>query len=139
MLQVAIVYMRDRALRCHASFVLVDSYYYKILAKCMLFGLVSEPIFALWRSFPQPRHVIYLDVDPATAWRRSGEGARLNAFEHYGGQGGREPFERFQADLRTLILREIRGLPVSALTARDDVDATAKVVVATVRQVIENE
>lgn len=118
LLQTSVVYLRDHTLRAAPGRqVITDSYYYKVLAKCVLKGLVNESIFAWWRSFPPPTRVIYLDVDPETAWLRSGEGLRLNPFEYYGEAPTREGFHRFQADLRRLMLREVGPLPVNVLTA----------------------
>jgi thymidylate kinase len=81
--------------------------------------LGNESLFAWWRSFPRPRQVIYLDVDPVTAWRRSGEGSRLNTFEHYGDVPTWEGFRRFQADLRRLMAEEIGAIPVDVLSESD--------------------
>jgi thymidylate kinase len=120
LLQTAVVYLRDQVMCADRERpVVVDSYYYKILAKCVLTGLANEVLFAWWRSFPRPRQVIYLDVDPATAWRRSGEGAQLNFFEHYGDAPTWESFRRFQTDLRRLMVAEIGPVPMEVLSEAD--------------------
>lgn len=120
LLQTAVVYLRDQIMCADGERpIIVDSYYYKILAKCMLTGLVNEPLFAWWRSFPRPRQVIYLDVDPATAWRRSGEGYQLNAFEYYGDTPTWESFRRFQTDLRRVMVEEIGSIPMEELSESD--------------------
>lgn len=125
LLQTSVVYLRDEALRAApGQSVVVDSYYYKILAKCVLTGLVNENLFAWWRTFPQPSQVIYLDVDPDTAWRRSDEGARLNPFEHYGARPTRAGFREFQADLRRLMIQEIGVVPMTVLDEPDRVEQT---------------
>lgn len=122
LLQTAVVYLRDQVMCADRDRpVVVDSYYYKILAKCVLTGLVNEFLFAWWRSFPRPRQVIYLDVDPATAWRRSGEGSQLNFFEHYGDAPTWESFRRFQTDLRRLMVSEIGPVPMEVLGESDGV------------------
>lgn len=132
LLQTSVVHLRDQTLRAAAGRpVITDSYYYKILAKCILKGLINESLFAWWRSFPPPRQVIYLDVDPDTAWLRSGEGARLNPFEYYGEAPSREGFRRFQTDLRELMLREAGGTTVRMLAAPFGIEQA----VATVRDV----
>lgn len=124
LLQTSAVYLRDQALASGSDRpVVVDSYYYKILAKCVLTGHANESLFAWWRSFPQPRQVIYLDVDPATAWRRSGNGARLNSFEHYGQAPTWEGFRRFQADLGRLLRAEIGAVPAIVIGESEDVGA----------------
>ncbi|MFF7022894.1 hypothetical protein ACFY97_18070 [Streptomyces klenkii] len=129
LLQVGVVYLRDRALAGPAGrTVLLDSYYYKVLAKCRLLGLDGDRAFRWWRTFPQPRGVVLLDVDPADAWRRSGEGALLNPMEHYGTAGTRAEFLRFQADLRDLLLDEVARLPVVRISVGGDVAATTAAV-----------
>ncbi|WDZ83124.1 hypothetical protein [Micromonospora cathayae] len=134
-LQTAVVFLRDQALRQPGSEpVLVDSYYYKILAKCRLAGLVNDVLFDWWRSFPAPRGVIYLDTDVRTAWRRSASGDRLNRFEHYGARPGREAFERFQADLRREMFAEVRGLPTFVVESDADIDVIARRVEQIVRR-----
>ncbi|MFD0688725.1 hypothetical protein [Actinomadura fibrosa] len=139
LLQTAVVHLRDRLLERAAEDaaedarapLVVDSYYYKILAKLRLTGLGDHPMYGWWRTFPQPGHVVFLDVAPATAWRRSGDGALLNGLEHYGtgaGRGAFESFRSFQADLRELLLAEVGHLPVSVLPESGDVEQAAKAV-----------
>lgn len=123
LLQAAVVYLRDQVLQADPGRpVIVDSYYYKILAKCTLAGLAGEALFGCWRSFPRPRRVIYLDTSPATTWQRSGEGAQLNPFEHYGDVPSWENFRRFQTDLRRVMLREAGAVPVAVLSEMDSVE-----------------
>ncbi|GAA4413528.1 hypothetical protein ACFQV2_31195 [Actinokineospora soli] len=134
-LQTAVVHLRDEIGRAGGKPVAVDSYYYKILAKCLLTGLVNDALLGWWRTFPKPARVVYLDTDLAEAWRRSGDGQRLNRFEHYGDAPTWPGFRRFQTDLRERVFAEIRGLPVhvvprgdarlalTALTGGDDVRA----------------
>ena len=114
--------------------VVVDSYYYKILAKCVLTGLVSDSLFSWWRSFPRPGQVIYLDVDPATAWRRSGEGSQLNSFEHYGDVPTWEGFRRFQTDLGQLMVEEIGPVPTEVLREPEGVGQVIDVMSRIVRR-----
>jgi thymidylate kinase len=135
LLQTSVVYLRDQVLRAGGDRpVVVDSYYYKILAKCRLTGLVNEQMFAWWRSFPQPRQVIFLDVDAETAWRRSGEGAQLNPFEHYGAVSTREGFLRFQEDLRRLLIEEVGAVPVDRVDGADDADRVTAVAEGVMRR-----
>lgn len=123
LLQTSVVYLRDQALGTGPDQpVVVDSYYYKVLAKCRLTGLVNERMFAWWRSFPEPSQVIYLDVEPETAWRRSGNGARLNAFEYYGAVPTWEGFRRFQNDLRRLMVQEIGTVPIHPVDGPDRIE-----------------
>jgi thymidylate kinase len=133
-LQAAVLFLRDQALRHNGKEpVVVDSYYYKILAKCRLSGLVNEALFAWWRSFPSPRGVIYLDTDAGTAWQRAGGGAAVNGFEHYGDRPSREAFDRFQRDLRRLMLTETRGVPTYVIEPGLGVDEVARRVEGIVR------
>lgn len=125
LLQTAVVYLRDQ-ITAGGKPALVDSYYYKILAKCRLSGGQDNPMFDWWRSFPQPQGVLYLDVAPETAWRRSGAGARANRLEHYGTLPDRESFESFQKDLRKVMFEEIRHLPVSVIRESDDIARVAQ-------------
>jgi thymidylate kinase len=133
LLQTSVVYLRDQTLRAAPDRpVVTDSYYYKILAKCVLKGLLNEQLFAWWRSFPPPERVIYLDVDPETAWLRSGEGSLLNPFEYYGAAPSREGFCRFQTDLRRLMLREVGSVPMTVLSAPDGVGRTVDAIRRTI-------
>jgi thymidylate kinase len=112
LLQPIVMYLREQIMTAQsASCIVVDGYYYKILAKCLLLGLVDEEIFASWRRFPRPMLVIYLDADPETTWQRA-EGRLLNPFEYYGSLPSREGFQHFQRDLATALLREVDNVPV---------------------------
>ncbi|MCT9935136.1 hypothetical protein N5079_33535 [Planotetraspora sp. A-T 1434] len=114
LLQTAVVYLRDQAMAAgQAGPVVVDSYYYKILAKCRLAGIEGTPMYDWWRSFPQPDRVIYLDVTPESAWRRSHSGRSLNPMEYYGPAPERAGFELYQRNLRKLMLEEVERLPVT--------------------------
>ena len=127
--QTAVVYLRDQVLAAPAgATVVVDSYYYKILAKCRLIGGDDHPVFAWWRTFPQPRHVLYLDVAPEVAWARCASGARVNRLEHHGEEPDRIAFESFQSDLHKLVLDEVRDLPVTRLPDGGTVADTARAV-----------
>jgi thymidylate kinase len=122
--QTAIVYLRDRVLAADPDTpVLVDSYYYKILAKCRLLGADDHPMFAWWRGFPQPQQVLYLEVAPNVAWDRADH---VNRMEHYGTHPDRDTFEFFQADLHKLMLDEVRDLPVTYLPQHADIADTAR-------------
>lgn len=119
LLQTAVLHLRDQLLDCgpHQP-VVVDSYYYKILAKCRLVG-ATEEVFRWWRGFPQPRRVLFLDVDPAEAWRRSEHGARANRLEFHGEHVGQDSFTSFQHELRARILAEVAHLPVEVVPPGD--------------------
>ena len=111
-------YLRDEAVR-HARQgpTLVDSYYFKLLAKGLLTGIADPATAALWRSLPQPEGVVFLDVDPEVAWRRAGGAAGLNPFEHYGAEPTRDGFVSYQRDLRAAMLREVGHLDLRVVAA----------------------
>jgi thymidylate kinase len=112
LLQPIVAYLREQVMMAEpATRIVVDGYYYKILSKCLLLGLIDDDLFASWRRLPQPTLVIYLDADPETTWRRT-RGKKLNPFEYYGPFPSREGFQEFQRDLATELLREIAGVPV---------------------------
>ncbi|CAM5687205.1 hypothetical protein [Streptomyces aurantiogriseus] len=116
MVQTAVVHLRDQLLHGDPSRpAVVDSYYYKLLAKCRLAGALDHPMFDWWRSFPRPRRVIYLDVRPESAWQRCGHGRNLNALEYYGERPERDGFELYQRDLAKTMWDEIRDLPVTVI------------------------
>lgn len=93
----------------------VDSYYYKLLVKLDLFGIVCPQVAARWRRLPRPDHVVYVDVPARVSWVRKDRGRELNAFEHYGTAPRYAQFARLQRDLRTGLLREVRGLPLTVV------------------------
>lgn len=119
LLQAAVVYLRDQIMDCGAHQpVVVDSYYYKIIAKCRLLG-ATEAAFDWWRGLPRPRRALFLDVDPVTAWARSASGTRTHRLEFYGDYVDRDEFIRFQHDLRTLMLAEVAPVPFDVLPETD--------------------
>ena len=63
------IHLRDRLAHVRDGRpVVVDSYCYKILARCRLAGVGDNPMFDWWRTFPQPTRVRYLDIPPEKAW-----------------------------------------------------------------------
>ncbi|MEC3974981.1 hypothetical protein [Amycolatopsis sp. H20-H5] len=137
LLQTAVVHLRDRIASCSGVRpVVVDSYYYKILAKCRLLSGKPNPAFDWWRSFPKPEQVIYLEVDPVTAWRRCGDGARINRLEHHGTEPIYPAFVDFQRELKVLMLEEVEAAPIRVIPERAGVAATvAEIREAMVRRV----
>ncbi|MEU6094320.1 hypothetical protein [Streptomyces sp. NPDC047079] len=129
LLQTAVVHLKDQVERQDGNApLLMDSYYYKILAKCRLAGARQNPMYTWWRSFPRPRAVLYLDVSPATAWRRSAAGARLNPLEHFGERPEWLGFEDYQKSLRKLMLEEVRDVPVTIIAEQPSVARTTDAV-----------
>jgi thymidylate kinase len=113
-----VLHLRDEMARAQdRQKVVVDSYYYKLLAKCALLGLEHSEVFACWRAFPQPKGVLYLDLPSEVAWDRSGGGARLNPFEYFGAQATRAGFTRLQNELRGALLKEVAQVPLTVIDA----------------------
>lgn len=116
LLQMAVLHLKDEVMRAESGTpVLVDSYYYKILAKCRLAGVRDNPMFTWWRSFPQPRRIVHLEVSGDSAWRRCREGADLNPLEYYGRSPARAGFDLYQRDLRRLMREETRDVPLARI------------------------
>jgi thymidylate kinase len=127
-----ILHQRDELARQSGSGpVIIDSYFYKVLAACELLGVSHEPTFDYWRSFAQPEGVVYLDVPAEVTWERAGRGVKASAFEHYGPAVSKDSFVRMQADLRARMLAEVKGLPVTVVDGTASPDAVlAKIVSA---------
>jgi len=129
LLQTAVLHLRDQlADRPDGEPVLMDSYYYKILAKCRLAGVPDNPMFAWWRSFPQPGRVVFLDASAQSCWRRSGNGERLNPLEYGGSRPTWPGYRGYQTRLRELMLEEVRTLPVTHIEEYESVTRTAQAV-----------
>jgi thymidylate kinase len=128
-LQTAVMHLRDELERAEPDRpVIVDSYYYKIIAKCQLAGVRASPMFDWWRSFPQPRRVLEIEVSAESAWHRCAAGVRLNSLEYYGTRPTRDGFERYQRDLTKLMRQEIEGRPVTVIEEQPTPDLAARAI-----------
>ena len=130
-----VLYLRDELLRRAADGpAVVDSYYYKLLAKGIVTGLADESATASWRAllYPRPEGVIFLDVAPEVAWDRSC--GAVNPFEYHGAEPSWAGFARFQRDLRRVMLDQIKELPVLAIDANRPAPEVAADVITTLRQ-----
>ena len=126
LLQTAVIHLRDRLTQVNAGRpVVVDSYYYKMLAQCRLSGVTDNPMFDWWRTFPQPTRVFYLDIPPEKAWRR-GYGCGLGPLSYYGTRPTRDGFIAYQKDLRELVFAELGSLDVRVLDGTADVADTVR-------------
>jgi thymidylate kinase len=114
--------------------VIIDSFFYKVLAACSLLGVSHEPTFDHWRSFPRPEGVVYLDVPPEVTWERAGRGALASAFEHYGEAVSRDGFVRMQSDMRTRMLAEVKDLPLTIVDGTAHPDVVLAEIVSAVRE-----
>ena len=108
--QTAVVYLRDRIMesprsraRVRGLLLLQDS------RQVPAHGADEHPCSRGGGRFPQPQQVIYLDVAPDDAWRRSGgRGQPVGALRRTPRTGR---VRDFQTDLRKLMLDEVRGPP----------------------------
>jgi thymidylate kinase len=117
-LHVTQVYLRDACAEARERGpVLVDSYFYKLLSKCVLRGLGEHAVVRSWRSFAPPEGVILLELPREELTRRVGDLSRLNAFEHHGRTPTLDGFLSFQEDLQRQLAREVEGIPVTRLDA----------------------
>lgn len=130
LMQCAVVHLRDRVASSGSPRIIVDSYYYKILAKCLLAGLDEHPVLEWWRTFPQPQRAVFLEVAPETAWQRADHGASLNPSEH-GLPAGDVRFGAFQAYQQALtaaMRRELTGVPTVVVEQRRELAETVDAV-----------
>ncbi len=108
--------------------ILLDSYWYKVLAKERLLGRLHPSLTELCRALPVPDAVVFLDVDPRVALRR--KGGRVTAYECLGAPGD-ESFLRFQTLLRQEIMADLASVPqVHRVDADADPGAVLDQVVA---------
>jgi hypothetical protein len=129
-----VLYLRDEVMAAHGPAV-VDSYYYKLLAKGIITGLADEHARAIWRSLlrPRPEGVVFLDVAPEVAWHRAC--GAVNPFEYHGREPTWEGFARFQQDLRDVMLDQIKELPVVMVDANRGALPVAADVIAALHQI----
>lgn len=125
LLHAILMYIRDRIPDTGARPVLLDGYYYKVLGKCLLHNVVDWRIFSMWRSFPRPSGIIFLDAAPDVAWQRCNNGQTLNPFEHYALEPTLDSFCTFQRDLRATMLEEVSGIPLEIIDANRPREETA--------------
>ncbi len=129
-----LVALRDLITRTEGDAQLVvDSYYYKILAKCQLCGWGNEYFFSAWRGFPKPAHVFMLDTSPETAWERARQLNGIHALESYSADpSDAQSFYRFQEDMYHCMKREVGDTPSTVISGTHDVDATAAIILQTI-------
>jgi len=122
-LQLPLVYLRDEMLKRRTrERVVVDSYWYKVLAKCRLYGIDAPRITNAWREFPAPDRVVVLRAPDDVLWERAGRGRHLNPFEYYGEAPTRDGYLAFQRDLVREMLDDAREVPAVAIDAGADLD-----------------
>jgi thymidylate kinase len=130
-----IVHLRDQVelMAERGGPVVVDSYYYKLLAKLRMADLLTLDIQASWLELPHPARVVFLDADPEFTWERTHDGADLNPLEHYGRRPTRASFVRYQRDLRGHLLTAAAGLPMTVVDATADLGSVVDEVEAALR------
>lgn len=74
--------------------VVLDSYYYKVLAKEQILGVVHPALVELCAELPQPDFLLHLDVSPQESRRRK--------------QGRISPYEHFEPDETTFLAFQTR-------------------------------
>jgi thymidylate kinase len=111
-------YLRDEMQRRrHGASVLVDSYHYKVAAKCRIFGLDRGRTNLPWQNFPQPDLVIMLRTEDEVLWARASRRTWLNRFEHHGRCPERESFVSLQRELVASLRELARGVPLVEVDA----------------------
>lgn len=90
------------------SNVVLDSYHYKLLAKERLFDASDDSLERLCEQLPRPDAVVFIDVEPAEAFRR--KGGVLSPYEHRG-EASLDNFVEFQLALRSLVLQQLADVP----------------------------
>lgn len=86
---------------------LLDSYYYKLLAKERLLGFAHPSLEALCAELPQPDHVIYVSVDPKESLRR--KQGEISSYEHFTSTGPSSYLE-FQRALDKAMLASLANV-----------------------------
>lgn len=90
----------------------LDSYYYKLLAKERLLGFAHSALENLCVELPHPDGIIYVDVDPRESFRRK-EG-RLSPYEHFD-DASEESYVTFQSQLARALLTATSNAPGSVI------------------------
>lgn len=88
--------------------VLFDSYYFKLMAKEALYGIIHPIFFDLCKELPRPDMAFLLDVDPVEAYHR--KNSRLSPYE-YLRRPTMEDFVSFETRLKQLIESYLSGIP----------------------------
>ena len=89
--------------------VICDSYYYKHLAKEVVFKRGDKEIHRVWQELPTPDLIIFLKIDPEIVFLRSPN--NLNTQE-YLERPDRQGFVKFQKAVEKQMLKEISGTKV---------------------------
>ncbi len=101
----------------------------------VLTGIADEHARAIWRPLlhTRPQGVVFLDVATEVAWNRAC--GAVNPFEHHGTEPTWEGFARFQRDLRSAMLDQIKELPSVVIDANGPALSVAADVIAALYQI----
>lgn len=103
--------------------VIVDSYWYKFVAKMRVLDMAAPFLYEVCASLPAPDQILYLDTPLETARTRKTE---MNFFDC---NGRLENFVPFQGTLRTVMQGFVAHIPITLLNGMMPVsDLTAAVV-----------
>lgn len=95
--------------------VVCDSYHYRIWAKEQMLGSAgADVVAALGAALRPPDLLVWLGVDPITAWHRNGQSCQ--AYEAVGGRTF-EGFRAMQEGVRRLVLEAVSSLPLTLIDA----------------------
>lgn len=111
--------------------VIVDSYWYKFVAKMRVLDMAAPFLYPVCQSLPSPDRIIFLDTPLELARERKSE---MNFFDCNGDAAN---FMTFQEALRRTMLDFVAGLPLTRLDGRasidDLLDRVAEICVAAAR------
>lgn len=95
--------------------VVLDSYYFKLLAKERLLGFAQPALESLCLELPQPDALILIDTPPELSWsRKAGE---LSSYEHFGAPT-RSNYLAFQEGIDAALRDAAHTLPSAVLDGR---------------------
>lgn len=113
--------------------VLLDSYYFRWLAKEHLYGKSDSLLLGLCKYLPRPDFILLLSLPAEIAYLRK-ETIGFNAAEYLNRQTLSD-FVRFQNTVIDMCLELMRGLEVITIDATQDIRAVESEVIAHLRQV----
>lgn len=102
--------------------VIVDSYWYKFVAKMRVLNMAAPYLYDVCESLPSPKCVLFLDTPLETARERK---SNMNFFDC---NGHVDRFVTFQTQLRDVMLGFVDGLPVVRLDGLASPDVVAEAV-----------
>ncbi|MDQ1817121.1 hypothetical protein RBA41_27825 [Massilia sp. CCM 9210] len=92
--------------------VVVDSYWYKFVAKMEVLEMAAPFLEPLCQTLPRPGHIVYLDTPVALALERKSD---INFFECNGDVANFMPFQRA---IRETMLEYVAAIPLTRIDGR---------------------